>query len=54
MTKKERAEKKRIVQNIGKIFEYLPDSERGFFIGYAEGVAAMKAKYEQAEEKKVG
>lgn len=54
MTREERAEKKRIVQSLGEAFEALPEAKREFLIGYAEGVAAMKAKYEQDEEKKAG
>lgn len=54
MTREERAEKKRIVQSLGEAFAALPEAKREFLIGYAEGVAAMKAKYEQDEEKKAG
>lgn len=52
MTKEERAEKKRIVQSLGAAFEALPEGKREFLIGYAEGVAAMKAKLD--EQKKAG
>lgn len=54
MTKEERAEKKRVVQSLGEAFVALPEAKREFLIGYAEGVAAMKAKMEQTEEKKAG
>lgn len=54
MTREERAEKKRIVQSLGEAFSALPEAKREFLIGYAEGVAAMKAKMEQTEEKKAG
>ena len=54
MTKAERAEKKRVVQSLGEAFVALPEAKREFLIGYAEGVAAMKAKCEQAEEEKAG
>ena len=54
MTKAERAEKKRVVQSLGEAFVALPEAKREFLIGYAEGVAAMKAKLEQTEEKKAG
>ena len=54
MTREERAEKKRIVQSLGEAFSALPEAKREFLIGYAEGVAAMKATYEHAEEKKTG
>ena len=52
MTREERAEKKRVVQSIGAAFEALPEAKREFLIGYAEGVAAMKAKLEERQEEK--
>lgn len=42
------------MQSSGEAFVALPEAKREFPIGYAEGVAAMKAKYEQDEEKKAG
>lgn len=54
MTREERAEKERIVQSLGEAFSALLEAKREFLIGYAEDVAAMKAKMEQAEEEKAG
>lgn len=53
MTKAER-EQKRSVQSLGEAFSALLEAKREFLIGYAEDVAAMKAKCEQAEEEKAG
>lgn len=46
------------ISKMVKAVESLPEARRKFFLGYAQGyadgVAAMKAKLEQAEEKKAG
>ena len=43
MNAKNKAEEKKIAQNIMQAFSKLPEEKRSYLVGYAEGVLAMYA-----------